>query len=66
MEKEYEEKGMIKRNEESVVGTESNTSFLKYEFIIWNSLQIKEKTTGKPDLGFNWEKITEVRALPEL
>jgi len=66
MEKEYEDNGMVKRNPNRTVGGSSNTAFLKYEFILWNSLQIKEKTTGKPELAFNWEKITEIRALPEL
>jgi len=70
MEKEYEANGMVKRNQGRAVGAESNTPFLKDNFILWgtrgNALGIKEKTEGKPDLAFNWEKITEVRALPEL
>jgi hypothetical protein len=70
MEEEYEANGMVKRNPNRVVGEESNTPFLKDNFILWgtrgNALGIKEKIEGKPDLAFNWEKITEVRALPEL
>ena len=67
LEEEYDEKGMIKRNPNLVVGTSSNTEFLKDEFILWGKgFGIKEKINGKPDLSFNWEKITRVRALPEL
>lgn len=66
MEDEYEEKGMVKRNPNRVAGSSSSVGFLKYEFILWNSLSVKEKTKGKPDLAFNWKKITEICYLPEL
>ena len=66
MEKEYEENGMLKRNPKRIANTTSKTGFLKYEFILWNSLCIKEKTKGKPDLAFDWRKMTEIFSLPEL
>ena len=66
MDKEYEEKGMVKRNSKRIANTTSKTGFLKYEFILWNSLCIKEKTKGKPDLAFDWRKMTEIFSLPEL
>ncbi|KXK41086.1 MAG: hypothetical protein UZ05_CHB002003191 [Chlorobi bacterium OLB5] len=53
---EYEAKGMIKTNPNRKVGTESTVDFLKYEFILWNSLGLLVKTNGKPDLAFNWKK----------
>ena len=66
MEHEYEEKGMIKRNPNRKAGESSSVGFLKYEFILWNSLSLITKTEGKPDISFNWKKITEVCSLPEL
>lgn len=63
---EYETKGMIKRNPNRKVGDESKVGFLKYEFILWNSLGLIVKTNGKPDISFNWKKITEVCSLPNL
>ncbi len=63
---EYEAKGMIKRNPNRQVGENSSVSFLKYEFILWNSLELTTKTAGKPELSFNWKKITEVCSLPYL
>jgi len=66
MEKEYEDKGMVKRNPHRIVNSTSKTGLFKYEFILWNSLSVTEKTKGKPDLAFNWKKITEVCSLPEL
>ena len=66
MESEYDGNGMVKRNPNRIANSTSNTGFLKYELILWNSLSIIEKTKGKPDLAFNWKKIDEVRTLPEL
>jgi len=66
MEKEYEADGMVKRKPGRVAGKASNTTFLKNEMILWKSLGVTQKTEGKPDLAFDWEKITGVRGLPEL
>ena len=63
---QYEEKGMIKMNPKRKVGEESKVGFLKYEFILWNSLGLVAKTNGKPDISFNWKKITEVCSMPDL
>lgn len=63
---EYEAKGMIKRNPNRKAGDESKVGFLKYEFILWNSLDLLVKTNGKPEISFNWKKITEVCSLPDL
>jgi len=66
MEREYEEKGMVKRNPNRTASTTSKTGFLKYEFILWRSLSLIERTQGKPEISFNWKKITEVCSLPEI
>jgi len=66
MEREYEEKGMVKRNPNRIANSTSRTGFLKYEFILWRSLSLIEQTKGKPDIFFNWKKITEICSLPEL
>jgi hypothetical protein len=63
---DYETRGMIKRNPNKKVREESSVEFLKYEFILWNSLGLTVKTNGKPDISFNWKKITEVCTLPDL
>lgn len=63
---EYEAKGMIKRNPNRKAGDESKVEFLKYEFILWNSLDLLVKTNGKPEVSFNWKKITEICSLPDL
>jgi hypothetical protein len=63
---DYEAKGMIKRNPNRKAGDESKVEFLKYEFILWNSLGLTVKTSGKPEISFNWKKITEVCSMPEL
>lgn len=63
---DYEAKGMIKRNPNRKAGEESKVEFLKYEFILWNSLGLTIKTNGKPELSFNWKKITEVCSMPDL
>lgn len=62
----YETKGMIKRNPNRKVNTTSKVNFLKYEDILWNSLDLKQKSSGIPEAHFNWEKITEVCSLPPL
>ena len=61
MEAEYEEKGYIKRNPNRVAGIASNTAFLKYEKILWQSLGLIDT-----DYRIQWRKITEICALPEL
>ena len=66
MEREYEKKGMIKRNPQRKARKPSRVGFLKYEFILWNSLSLIINTEGKPGISFNWKKITEVCSLPEL
>ncbi|MFA4853117.1 MAG: hypothetical protein WC868_06110 [Bacteroidales bacterium] len=63
---DYEAKGMIKRNPNRKAGDESKVEFLKYEFILWNSPDLLVKTNGKPEISFNWKKITEVCSLPDL
>jgi len=63
---DYEARGMIKRNPNRKAGDESKVEFLKYEFILWNSLNLTVKTNGTPDVSFNWKKITEVCSMPDL
>ena len=63
---DYETKGMIKRKPNRKAGDESKVEFLKYEFILWNSLGLTVKTSGKPEISFNWKKITEVCSMPDL
>ncbi len=63
---DYEKKGMIKKNPERIAGSESSVEFLKYEFILWNSMGLTVKTNGKPEISFNWKKITEICSLPDL
>lgn len=64
--KEYEEKGMIKRNPNRKASDISRVEFLKYEFILWNSLGLIVRTNGVPEVSFNWKKITEICSLPDL
>ena len=66
MNDDYEKGGLIKRNPNRMAGSSSSVGFLKYEFILWRSLYLTEKTKGTPDISFNWKKITEVCSLPEL
>lgn len=63
---DYETRGMIKRNPNRKAADESKVEFLKYEFILWNSLRLLVETNGKPETSFNWKKITEVCSLPDL
>lgn len=63
---DYETRGMIKRNPNRKAGDESKVEFLKYEFILWNSLGLLVDTNGKPETSFNWKKITEICSLPDL
>lgn len=63
---DYETKGMIKRNPNRKSKNGSKVEFLKYEFILWNSLGLTVKTSGKPQISFNWKKITEVCSMPDL
>lgn len=63
---EYEAKGMIKKNPNRVAGATSTVNFLKYEDILWNSLNLKGSSSGKPNNRFNWKSITEICSLPDL
>ena len=62
----YESKGMVKRNPNRKSGDKYTEDFLKYEFILWNSLGLTVKTSGNPEISFNWKKITEVCSMPDL
>jgi len=66
LEVEYEDKGMIKRNPNRKAADISKVEFLKYEFILWNSLGLFADTEGIPEKSFNWKKITEICSLPEI
>lgn len=61
MEADYEAKGYIKRNPNRIAGATSNTSFLKYEKIIWQALGIMNN-----QYAIQWRRVTEICALPEL
>ncbi len=61
MEVEYEDKGYIKRNPNRKNNETSNVSFLKYERILWNSLNIVDNNGI-----IQWKKISEIFSLPEL
>ena len=63
---DYEAKGMIKRNPNRIAGDANTVGFLKYEFILWNSLGLTVTTNGLPEISFNWEKIVEICSLPSL
>lgn len=64
LENDYENRGMIKRNENRKANNDSTVNFLKYETILWRSLGIL--TTAKNRPIFNWKKILEVCSLPEI
>ena len=66
LEIDYENRGMIKHNPHRIAAKRSSVEFLKYEFILWNSLDLTINTPGIPNLSFNWKKITEVCSLPDL
>ncbi|QCZ92186.1 hypothetical protein [Salinimonas iocasae] len=67
LEVRYIDKGMIKRNPRRIVGNASNTPFLKYEDLLWRALGITKKLpNAKPEICFNWKKITEISSLPDL
>ena len=51
LETEYENKGMIKRNPNRTAATISSVEFLKYEFILWNSLNLTISTSGIPEIS---------------
>lgn len=61
METEYERKGYLERNPKRVAGETSKTGFLKYEKILWTSLNLMDKK-----YHIQWKKITEICSLPEL
>lgn len=65
MEREYGEKGFIKRNPNRISNTTSTVGFLKYECILWRSLGLLSRTPGAlPNV--NWKLITSICGLPEL
>ena len=61
MEKDYEEKGFIKRNPHRQQANKSKVGFLKYERILWNALKLVDKNGT-----IQWKKITEICSLPDL
>lgn len=66
---EYASRGMIKTNPGRCAATSSSTEvcrFLKYEAILWRSLDLMKKSPGRPEFAFDWQRITEVCNLPEL
>lgn len=66
MQTDYEARGMLKRNPQRVAGSKNSVEFLKYEFILWNSLNLIVPSSGTPDKSFNWKRITEVCSMPDL
>jgi hypothetical protein len=62
----YLKKGMIKLNPNRQAGAQSSVDFLKYEYILWNSLGLVVSTSGVPNRSFNWRMITEICSLPDL
>ena len=54
MEIEYEDKGYIKRNPNRQTNETSNVSFLKYERILWNSLNLVDNNGI-----IQWKKISD-------
>lgn len=64
LELDYESKGMIKRNTNRQASNTNTVNFLKYETILWRSLDILQTQGNRP--VFNWKKIIEVCSLPEL
>jgi hypothetical protein len=64
--KDYENRGMVKRNPNRQAGSDSKVEFLKYEFILWKSLGLLVKTNGIPNISFNWKKITEICSMDPL
>jgi len=63
---DYETRGMIKRNPNRMAGGNTTVEFLKYEFILWNNLELTVDANGLPEISFNWKKITEICSLPDL
>ncbi|MFY7003468.1 hypothetical protein [Acinetobacter pittii] len=64
LEADYEVKGMIRRNVNRQASSSNTVNFLKYETILWRSLDILVTQGNRP--VFNWKKIVEVCSLPEL
>lgn len=60
MEKDYEDKGYVKRNPNRMAGTVSDVKFLKYERILWKSLGL----INDQDI-IQWKKITEICSMPD-
>jgi hypothetical protein len=66
MYEDYEIKGMIKRNPNRAASSNSNVGPFKYEFILWNSLNLIMSPSPQNKISFNWKKITESCSLPDL
>lgn len=64
LESDYELKGMIRRNINRQTSNQNTVNFLKYETILWRSLDILKTQGNRP--VFNWKKIVEVCSLPEI
>lgn len=65
MERQYEERGFIKRNPMRKAKAKSNVGFLKYECILWRSLNLLTKT-GRYKYEVNWKLLIEICSLPDL
>ena len=65
LEREYEEKGFIKRNPNRISNSTSTVGFLKYECILWRSLGLISRSSSRlPTI--NWKLITSICSLPDL
>lgn len=65
MEKQYEEKGFIKRNPMRKAKAESKVGFLKYECILWRALGLLMKKNNH-QYEVNWKLLIEICSLPDL
>ena len=65
MEDIYEAKGFLKRNPNRTAGACNTVGFLKYECILWRSLELLIKDSSNK-YHVNWRAITEICSLPDL
>lgn len=65
MEKIYEASGLIKRNPNRKASEKSTVGFLKYEIILWKSLDFIIKRDSL-HYDINWREITKICSLPDL
>lgn len=65
MEQTYENKGFIKRNPNRTSGATNTVGFLKYECILWRSLELLVQDSPN-HYYVNWKAITEICSLPDL